>query len=141
MAEEIIGEEAEAATAEAQEADEIRRAGAFFGPEAFAVLPWAIFLDIIGVILFCFVLDDFFLLDIVSISTIGLWSFWRSQMIGRAPTGGPPSISRRGKGPTVTTKWAGRLKWLRPLCIIGEIVPYLGVGPWLTLWVIGELKS
>jgi hypothetical protein len=122
---------------------------AFLSPEAFIMLPWAILLDAIGIILFCFALDDFFLLDIIGIPSIGLWSYFHSQMRGKAPTEAP-SVGQRtkprkivkGKGLTGTTKWAGRLKWLRPLCITGELFPYVGdVFPGFTLWVISELLS
>src|SRR4030042_2150928 len=52
----------------------------FFSPEGLIILPLAVVLDLVGIILVCFALDDFFITDIIGFATIGAWSFFRSQI-------------------------------------------------------------
>lgn len=153
MPEEIIDEEtideeetADEETKAAMEEGETRRAGAFLSPEAFVMLPLAILLDIVGIILVCFGLDDFGTTDAIGLLFIGGWSFFRSQLIGKAPTeiAAPPSraeLKKTTKGTTQVAKWGKRLKWLRPVLICLEFIPYVGCFFWWTLLVIFELKS
>jgi hypothetical protein len=48
-----------------------------------AMLVWALILDLIGVVLACFGLDDFFILDALGLLTIGLWILLRSGQFNR----------------------------------------------------------
>lgn len=122
----------------------------FFSPEAIVMLPFAILIDLVGIILVCFALDDFFITDIIALFFIGGWSFFRSQVKGKPQEVEMPSfgeqkravrqIKKAGKKTTKAAKWAKRLKWLRPLCIVGEIIPYVGWLPLWTVFVYFELK-
>lgn len=105
----------------------------FITPEALIILPLAFLLDLTGIILICFGLDDFWITDAIGIIFIGGWIYIRSQTI---------KVTRRAKrGIGKVTKAARRLRWLRPLCIIGEFVPYVGVIPFWAILVFFELKS
>jgi len=113
---------------------EIGKIGNLFSPEAVIMLPLAILLDLIGVILICFGLDDFGITDIFGILLFGSWMYFRSQTIAvpeklkkRAETG----LRKLFRGP-----WK---RFLTP--IIGEVIPYVGVLPMWTLAVYYELTS
>jgi len=109
----------------AEDTEEARKMGAFLGPEALIMLPVAVVLDLIGIILVCFALDDFWITDIIGIASIGLWTYFRSQTM---------KVTHKAAARiTKVAKWAKRLKWLRPLLIIGEFIPYVGAAP---LWII-----
>jgi hypothetical protein len=98
------------------------------------ILIWAVILDIIPIILVCFGLDDFWTIDILGMLTISLWSFLRSQSMVV-----PQRVSakaKKGLGKIFRGKWS---KFLTP--IIGEVVPYLGIGPWWTLSVYYQLTA
>ena len=121
----------------AQEISEQKEEGAgqgtLFGPEAVLMLFIAGILDVIGIILVFFFLDDFGVTDIMGIVTISVWILFRSQGIELT----------KGAGKTVAKvgKWGKRLKWLRPLCIIGEVIPYVGAAPLWLLLVYAELQE
>lgn len=97
-------------------------------PEAIIVLPLAITIDAIGIILVCFLLDDFGITDIIGWSTLGVWSFFRSQIKGSAPIDVP------GKKASKAAKTG---KWLRLL----EFAPYLGAFPFWTISTYLILKE
>ncbi len=107
--------------------------GSFFSPEAIIMMPLAITLDLIGLILVLFALDDFFITDIIGIAIIGSWTFFRSQQVQMTQR----AQQKIGKA----AKQARRLKWLRPLMIVGEFIPYVGALPCWTILVYFELKS
>lgn len=133
-------------------------AGNFLSPEAVIIIPVALTLDAIGIILVIFLLDDFFITDIIGFATIGVWSWFRSQIKGDESAIEMPDRKERKKqaqqtqqtpketevtkttkaGKTAKTtrsaKWA---KWIRFL----EFVPYLGVLPFWTISVFFELKE
>ena len=142
MVEEILDEE----TKDVLEAEEARRATAFVSPEAFIMLPIALIIDAIGIILILFGLDDFFITDIIGLIFIGGWSFMRSQIIGKTTKIEIPSPGRKAEIKDITNKTTKaaklgrRLRWLRPLFICLEIIPYSGAFFWWTLLVIFELK-
>lgn len=120
----------------ATESAETGNTGNLFSPEAVIMLPLAIFLDLIGLILICFGLDDFFITDIFGILVIGGWMLARSQTItvsGKAKQRVEKGLKKllRGKG--------GKGRLLRP--IIGELIPYVGALPCWTLAVYYELTS
>ncbi|HPD19725.1 MAG TPA: hypothetical protein PLV95_00580 [Candidatus Pacearchaeota archaeon] len=83
-------------------------------PETVLMLCWAGLIDLIGIVLLCFALDDFGILDLISTITIGGWMFLR-------------------KGKLVNFK-AQRKRLVRFLVGMGiEIVPYLGALPAVTI--------
>lgn len=120
-------------TEETGEMEDTGGLGSFFSPEAIIMMPLAILLDLIGLILVIFALDDFFITDIIGITIIGSWTFFRSQQVQMTQR----AQQRIGKA----AKQARRLKWLRPLMIIGEFIPYVGVLPCWTVLVYFELKA
>lgn len=114
---------------------ETQRQGALFSPEGFLMLGLAAFIDLAGLIDLIPVIGNIlsYGVDIFGIIFIGGWMFFRSQTVqatGRA-------AARVGK----IGKWAKRLKWLRPLLIIGEFIPIVGILPLWTLVVYFELKQ
>lgn len=111
-------------------------AGAFFSPAALIMLPLAGILDLTGIILVVFGLDDFWITDAIGIFFIGGWIYFHSQTL-KTTSGARRRLKRRLKK---GVKIAKRLKWLRPLCIVGEFVPYVGAMPLWTLLVFFELK-
>jgi|SRR3989338_4504600 len=50
-------------------------------PEAILMLPIAIILDLAGLLLFFFLLDDFGILDVLGMATIGSWILMRSSSL------------------------------------------------------------
>ena len=102
-------------------------------PEAVVMLPLAVLLDLAGVILILVGLDDFGLTDIIGILIIGGWTYFRSQTARVTRQ----AAQRIGKA----TKWAKQMKWLRPLCIILEFIPYAGWLPGWTVLVFFELQE
>lgn len=90
-------------------------------PELIFMLPFALFVDGIGVVLILVGLDDLGILDIIGIAVIGSWIFAR--------TGFKVKIS--GKGKNRIFKFAGTS--------IGEIIPYFGALPFWTLLVLSTL--
>ncbi len=122
-------------------------AGNFLSPEALVIIPLALTLDVIGIILICFALDDFFVTDIIGWATIGVWASFRSQARGNPESGMPDRKERKAQAEEMrqqfrqnqpketktvkvskTAKAAKWAKWLRFL----EFVPYLGVLPFWT---------
>lgn len=110
------------------ETAQAQRQGAIFSPEGVIMLPIAAAIDIID-----FFIASLFILDIIAILTIGVWIYFRSQQI--TVTRG--AAARLGKA----TKWTRRLRWLRPLLIIIEFIPVVGMLPLWVLVVYFELKQ
>ena len=109
--------------------------GALFSPEGVIMMPIAVILDLVGIILIIFALDDFFITDIIGIIFISAWMFIRSstaavpeRMQKRTQTG----VAKLFRG----SKWK---KFLTP--IIGEVIPYVGALPCWTLAVYYEITS
>ena len=109
---------------EQAEIAKMQSAGALFSPEAVIMLPLAAIIDIID-----FLIGSFWVLDIIAILTIGVWIYFRSQQI----------TATRGAAARLT-KMARRLRWLRPLMIILEFIPIVGMLPLWVLVVYFELK-
>jgi len=119
------------------------------------MLPLALTLDVIGIVLVCFALDDFFITDIIGWLTLGVWSAFRSQVKEGGATIEMPDIEERREQTqqfkqtqkeiktaktskaTTTTKAAKWAKWIRFL----EFVPYLGVLPFWTISTFFILKE
>lgn len=121
--------------------------GNFFSPEALIMLPIAVTLDVIGIILICFALDDFFITDAVGWATLGVWSAFRSQFKDNGSSIEMPDREERKKQTqefkkttsqtTKTTKASKWAKWIRFL----EFVPYVGVLPFWTISTFLILKE
>ena len=128
--EEEVDEEAED---EEAEDEAVRKMGIAFSPDAIIMFPLAIILDFVGLILICFGLDDCGITDIIGLIFIGSWSFFHSQTI-QMTSGAKKTLAKGAKA-------AGRIKWLRPLFIAGEFIPYVGAAPCWTILVWFELQS
>ena len=72
------------------------------------------------------------IIDIGALLIIGGWMYLKSGIL-KAPQ---KTAARVGKA----AKWAKRLKWLRPLCIVIEMIPIVGSAPAWTIAVYLELK-
>ena len=105
-------------------------------PEGFMMMLIAGTIDSVGIILLCFGLDDFGVTDFIAYSTIGTWMLMRGTGLKK-----PQSAAGVGQAAEKATKIAKRLKWLRPLAFIGELIPYVGAAPLWTILVYTELKS
>jgi hypothetical protein len=99
-----------------------------FSPEALFMLPLAIGLDLVGIILVCFGLDDFGMTDIIGIMFINMWLIMRGRE-PRSKTGKKGAIQNL-KG-VFTHKW-GKLA----LPTFTELILYLG---WLPMWTLSVL--
>lgn len=106
--------------------------GGLFGP-SIIMLFLAMAIDAIGLALLLFALDDFFITDVIGIIFIGGWSWFRSGTV-QMTRGAASKVGKAGK-------MVKRLKWLRPLMIVGELIPYVGALPCWTILVYFELKS
>jgi hypothetical protein len=104
-----------------------------FTPEAFFMLPIAIMLDFVGIILFCFLVDDFGITDMIGIAFIGGWLLLRGQK---------PLHEQGRKGYIQNIKnlfTDKKYKFIIP--IFGELIPYLGVLPFWTISVLLNLSE
>jgi len=101
---------------------------------AIAILPLAILLDLAGFLLAIFGASEAFSLipDVIGLVAIGGWTFILSQSV-KVTYG----AEKRLLG---ATKWVKRMRWLRPLLIIFEFVPFVGAAPCWTILVVLELK-
>jgi hypothetical protein len=132
-------------------------AGNFLSPEALVFLPLALLLDLVGIILIIFALDDFFITDIIGFATIGTWSWFRSQIKNQGETSSiemPDREERKNQAQQIkqapkeaettkvskTAKTSRMAKWGKWLKFL-EFVPYLGVLPFWTASVFFELKE
>ena len=130
-------------------------AGNFLSPEALIIMPIALILDAIGIILVCFLLDDFFITDIIGMATIGVWSWFRGQAKDIQVTTETPEIGGRRAQTrkfkqaqkeakaikaSRAAKTAKAAKWARWLRFI-KFIPYLGALPLWTVSVYLSLKE
>lgn len=102
--------------------------GNIFSPAGLLMLPLAGLIDVID-----FFIGSFILMDIVAILTIGVWIYFNSQQL-KVTKG---AAARIGKA----AKMARRLKWLRPLLIVIEFIPVVGMVPCWILLVYFELQQ
>ncbi len=120
----------------------------FFSPEGLLILPFAAVIDIIGIVLVCFALDDFWITDIIAWTFIGSWGMFRSQFSsGQSAEIQMPSIGEKQKmGQEIRSaqsqkaqkmakgaKTAKNIKWL-------EFIPYVGALPLWTISVYMTIK-
>lgn len=93
-----------------------------FSPELIFMLPFALFLDFMGLLILCFGFDDFGLLDIIGVIFIDSWLIIRSKLKGKST----PSLSGK-KGPLGAIRKLFTGKWSRFITpAIGEITPVVG---------------
>lgn len=105
-----------------------------FTPETFFMLPFAMGLDLIGIILVCFGLDDFGMTDMIGIAFINTWLILRGKQVmhkqGRKGAVGSAQKIFTGK----TSKF-----FAAPFL---ELIPYLGsLIPFWTVSVIFNLEE
>jgi len=112
----------------AEETAETERMGSLFSPEGIMMLSLAGIIDLID---FC--IASLFLMDIIAILTIGFWTYLHSQRIS-ATRGAATRLGKAAQG-------AKKAKWLRPLLVVVEFIPIVGMLPCWTLIVYYELKS
>lgn len=96
-------------------------------PQGYIVLVWAVLLDLIGVLIF--ILEFFgigipisWIFDVIGILTIGIWS-WRKT------------------GDLLVTKRVARFLKRPGLAFLGEVIPFIGVLPFWSLYVFIDLKK
>jgi hypothetical protein len=96
-----------------------------FTPELFFMLPFALILDLSGIILICFALDDFGITDALGIVFINLWLLLRGRKF----------VENTGRGGAVNNfKKFFTGKQTKFLSGFIELVPYLG--SILSLWTL-----
>lgn len=116
---------------------EALRGGIFLGPAGLIMMSAAVVVDVSEFLVeFIPVAGQVIsiLIDIGALLFIGGWMYFRSGSI-TVP-------SKTGVRTAKVLKWAKRLKWLRPLCVIIEMIPM--VSSPLPLWILvvyAELKS
>ena len=124
---------AEEAVAQIEEGQDI---GVFLTPAALVMLSFAFFVDVSEFLVeFIPVAGQIIsiAIDIIAVIFIGLWTYFRS---------GTMQVTGKAAGRmTKAAKWAKRMKWLRPLCIVLEMIPVVGSLPLWILVVYLELKS
>lgn len=110
-------------------------AGALFSPEGILMMGLAVGLDLVGFVELIPVAGSIlsYVPDILGLLIIGGWQIFRSQTIS-AP-------GRAGARAGQVAQKAKKLKWLRPLLIVGEFIPIVGTLPCWTIAVWFELKG
>lgn len=96
----------------------------FLSPEGIIMMGFAIGLDTFGELLPI-------ISDVIGTLFIGGWTLFRSQNFQITSS----ASARMGK----FAKWANRMKWIRPVCVIAEFTP-LTVAPCWTILVYTTLK-
>jgi hypothetical protein len=130
------------------DAEEIRKMGVFFSPEALIMLPIAILLDIAGI---AFTILDIaygigeipsWISDGIGIIFFGLWILIRSQTMARPKALAEKVIERRKTIVRAVKQLRKMGRGLRfAISVIGELVPIIGALPFWTWFVYSELKS
>ena len=99
-----------------------------FTPETFFMLPFALGLDLIGIILVCFGLDDFGITDVIGIAFINTWLLLRGKQV----------IHKQGKKGAINGAkklFTGKTSKFFTASLL-ELIPYLG---WLPFWTISVI--
>ncbi len=117
-------------------AETIKGLGTLLSPEAIIMLSVAVFVDV-GEFLVEFIpyVGDVLsiIIDVFAVFFFGFWMWVRSGTITVPKKTG----QRITKATAKATKWAKKLKWLRPLCFIIELIPRLPFGvSILPLWIL-----
>jgi hypothetical protein len=104
-----------------------------FTPESFFMLPFAIGLDLIGIILICFALDDFGIVDMMGIIFINAWLLLRGKK-------GFEAKGKKGAINSIKGAFTGKTsKFFVPS--FAELIPYVGALPFWTISVILNLSE
>lgn len=120
-------EEAEEESPEETTSPETESMGALFSPEGVIMMFLAGILDLIGLIILCFGLDDCGILDIIGLILIGGWMLSRYGRI---------TVSKGAK------KIGSKMLKQVGLSFLGELIPYFGnIAPCWTLAVYFQIKS
>jgi hypothetical protein len=107
-----------------------------FTPEAFFMLPFAIMLDLSGIILLCFGLDDFGITDALGIGFINGWLLLR----GKKTNNNAGSQGKKGAMSSFKKAFTGKTsKFIIPS--FAELIPYLGSLPFWTISVFLNLTE
>jgi len=127
-------------------AKSVKTGSSLLSPEGVIFLPLAILLDLISIILFFFLLDDFFVLDIIGGATIGVWVFYKTGLTPPTPESTGQKAEKAGKIVEKVEKIAAKAgkygRWLRPIsCVLGECIFYLGALPFWTYLVYKTLTD
>jgi hypothetical protein len=95
-------------------------------PETIILLPIALCLDLAGIILACFALDDLFILDLAGMVSIGTWLLLKK---------GDSSVMKQGKRgrQSKMKKLFTNKKYRFFITTGGELIPYLGAFPFWTV--------
>ena len=102
-------------------------------PETITILPLAIGLDLVGIILICFGLDDFGTTDIIGIVFINSWLLFRGSR-------GVDVEKRNGTKGKIKKVFKGKTsKFVVPSFL--ELIPYIGALPCWTLSVLFNLSD
>lgn len=115
---------------------ETARAGIFLSPEGFIMMSTAMIVDILELFI---PFEPFDPVDIFAIIFFGAWMVFRAMLKGekleekKVPKKAAAAVQK-------AAKWAKRLKWLRPLLFILEMVPLVGAAPFWVVAVYLELK-
>jgi len=110
-------------------ASQAPRQGIFLSPEGFIMMSLAVIVDIGELFIPLEPIDP---LDIFALIFFGAWMFFRSGQI---------RVSKKSTAAVKQiTSWAKRLKWLKPLLFITEMIPVIGAAPCWIIAVYLELK-
>ncbi len=140
-------EEEEENESEIEIAESVKKYSNLLSPEAVVFLPLAILLDLISIVLIFFGLDDFYILDIIGIPTIGMWVFYKTGFTPPAPESTGQKAEKIAKKAGEAAEKAKKLaakagkygRWLRPiLCMLGEVINYIG---WIPFWTYLVYKT
>ena len=114
---------------------ETARAGIFLSPEGFIMMSTAMVVDILELFIPFEPIDP---VDIFALVFFGAWMVFRAMLKGRKPE---VRVSKKAMAAVQkAAKWAKRLKWLRPLLFILEMIPLVGAAPFWVVAVYLELK-
>lgn len=120
---------------EISEIMETARAGIFLSPEGFIMMSTAMVVDILELFIPFEPIDP---VDIFALVFFGAWMVFRAMLKGRKPE---VRVSKKAMAAVQkAAKWAKRLKWLRPLLFILEMIPLVGAAPFWVVAVYLELK-
>lgn len=115
---------------------ETARAGIFLSPEGFIMMSTAMVVDILELFI---PFEPFDPVDIFAFVFFGAWMVFRSMLKGEKI--GEKKVPKKAAAAVQkATKWAKRLKWLRPLLFILEMIPLVGAAPFWVVAVYLELK-
>ncbi|MFA5071822.1 MAG: hypothetical protein WC511_05690 [Candidatus Pacearchaeota archaeon] len=104
-----------------------------FTPETFFMLPFALGLDLIGIILVCFGLDDFGMTDMIGIGFINMWLILRGRQVLHKQ-------GRKGAISSIKNLFTGKTSKFFAAPFL-ELIPYLGCLPFWTISVLLNLNE